>query len=120
MYAVYHSKHRSIGTDQNRLPVTYLSEVNFVSKFALLLFGGELDLVNNSIIVDNWLKFKVCSDEKGGKLNAILILSLRELLDKMILEHLVEKASCPVKKGKTDGRRRRIIEVVRNILLDEG
>jgi len=119
-YAVYHSKHRSLGTEQNRLPVTFLSEVNFVSKFALLLFGGELELVNNAIIVDKWLKFKVSRDEDGGKLNAILVLSLRELLDKMILEHVVEKDPCPLKKGKMDKRRNRIIGVVRRILADEG
>ena len=45
--------------------MTFLSEVNFVSNFALLLFGGELELVNNTIIVDKWLKFKVSSDEEG-------------------------------------------------------
>jgi len=63
-YAVYHSNHRSLGTEQNR-PMTFLSEVNFVSNFALLLFGGELELVHNTIIVDKWLKFKVSSDEEG-------------------------------------------------------
>ena len=119
-YAVYHSKHRSIGTGQDRSSVTYLSEVNFVSKFALLLFGGELELVNNSIIVDTWLKFKLGSDEKDFKLNAILLLSLRELLDKMILEHVVEKVLCPIMKGKIEERHRSIVEVVRNILSDEG
>ena len=97
----------------------FLSEVNFVSKFALLLFGGELELVNNAIIVDKWLKFKVSSDEKGGKLNAILVLSLRELLDKMILEHVVEKVSCPVKKATMGECHKRIIGVVRNILADK-
>jgi len=45
--------------------MTFLSEVNFVSNFALLLFGGELELVHNTIIVDKWLKFKVSSDEEG-------------------------------------------------------
>ena len=99
--------------------MTFLSEVNFVSKFALLLFGGELELVNNAIIVDKWLKFKVSSDEEGGKLNAILVLSLRELLDKMILDHVVEKVSCPVKKATMGECRKRIIGVVRSILADE-
>jgi len=49
-YAVFHSKHRSLGTStpgNKRPPETFLSEVNFVSKFALILFGGELELVKN-------------------------------------------------------------------------
>ena len=47
-YAVYHAKHRSLGAASSsgtnrRPPETFLSEVNFVSKFSLLLFGGELE-----------------------------------------------------------------------------
>ena len=77
-------------------------------------------LTKLSFIVDKWLKFKVSSDEEGGKLNAILVLSLRELLDKMILEHdVVEKVSCPVKKATMGECRKRIFEVVRSILADE-
>jgi hypothetical protein len=39
---------------------SYLSEVNFVSKkISPLLFGGQLELVKNAIIIDGWLKFKV-------------------------------------------------------------
>ncbi len=76
-------------------------------------------LTKLSFIVDKWLKFKVSSDEEGGKLNAILVLSLRELLDNMILEHVVEKVSCPVKKATMGECRKRIIGVVRNILADK-
>jgi len=126
VYAVYHTKHRTIGatTDLQRPPETFLSEVNFVSKFALLLFGGTLDLVKNAIIVDGWLKFKVSGGgvkSKGGDVdNAVLILSLRELLDHMILEHVVETFSCPEEKAKMIDRHRRIIGVVRMLLADEG
>lgn len=127
VYAVYHTKHRTIGatTDlQRRPPETFLSEVNFISKFALLLFGGTLDLVKNAIIVDGWLKFKVSGGgekSRGGDVdNAVLILSLRELLDHMILEHVVETFSCPEEKAKMIDRHRRIIGVVRMLLADEG
>ena len=126
-YAVYHSKHRSLGTTspgQRRPPETFLSEVNFVSKFALLLFGGELELVKNAIIIDKWLKFKVASDDDSdktaGKQNAILILSLRELLDDVILEHVVETFASPEDKARMFQRHKRIIQVVRMILSDEG
>ena len=122
-YAMYHAKHRSIGTisaGQNRPPETFLSEVNFVSKFALLLFGGEPQLVKNAIIIDGWLKFKVSSDDESGKQNAVLVLSLRELLDKVILEHVVETFSSPEEKSKMIERHKQIIEVVRRVLSDEG
>lgn len=123
-YAVYHSKHRSVGTaspgQKKRPPETFLSDVNFVSKFALLLFGGELQLVKNAIIVDKWLKFKVGSDEESVKQNAVLIMSLRELLDRVILEHVVETFASSVEKAKMVERHKRIIEVVRMILSDEG
>ncbi|KAL7537502.1 hypothetical protein ACHAXR_007857 [Thalassiosira sp. AJA248-18] len=120
-YAVYYAKHRSLGTvspGQKRTPETFLSEVNFVSKFALLLFGGELELVKNAIIVDKWLKFKVGSDDEHVKQNAVLILSLRELLDKVILEHVVETFSSPEEKLKMVESHKRIIKVVRRVLQD--
>ena len=125
-YAVFHSKHRSLGTStpgNKRPPETFLSEVNFVSKFALILFGGELELVKNAIIVDKWLKFKVSSDDESGsgaKGNAVLILTLRELLDRVILEHVVETFLSPEDKTKMIDRHSRIIKVVRMILSDEG
>ncbi|KAL7548858.1 hypothetical protein ACHAWF_012127 [Thalassiosira exigua] len=124
VYAVYFSKHRSLGTvspGQKRPPETFLSEVNFVSKFALLLFGGELELVKNAIIVDEWLKFKVVdSEDQTDKLNAVLILTLRELLDRVIVEHVVETFSPPDEKTIMIERHRRIIAVVRKVLSDEG
>ena len=122
-YAVFHSKHRSLGTStpgNKRPPETFLSEVNFVSKFALILFGGELELVKNAIIVDKWLKFKVSSDDESTKVSAVLILTLRELLDRVILEHVVETFSSLEDKTKMIDRHSRIIKVVRMILSDEG
>ena len=96
-YAIYHSKHRSVGTalpaGQKKAPESFLSEVNFISKFALILFGGQLELVKNAIIVDKWLKFKVSSDEETAKQNAVLILSLRDLLDQVILENMTFASS---------------------------
>jgi len=122
-YAVFYSKHRSMGivsAGQTRPPETFLSEVNFVSKFALLLFGGEPELVKNAIVLDKWLKFKVSSDDESVKQNATLILSLRSLLDEVILEHVVETFSPPEEKSKMVERHKRIIGVVRRILADEG
>jgi len=123
-YVVYHSKHQSIGTvsgaGQKRPPETFLSEVNFVSKFALLLFGGRTELVKNAIIVDNWLKFKVSSEEDKGKHNTVLLLSLREILDGIILEHVVETFSSSEEKSRMVERHKRIIGVLRKVLSDEG
>ena len=121
-YAVFYSKHRSIGTvsaGQKRPPETFLSELNFVSKFALLLFGGEPELVQNAIILDKWLKFKVSSDEEISKQNSTLILSLRELLNEVILERVVEMTSSPEERSHLVHRHKRIIENVRKVLADE-
>jgi len=127
-YAVYHAKHRTIGTvtpgSPRRPPETFLTEVNFVSKFALLLFGGQLDLVKNAIIVDGWLKFKVSGDAekgRGGDVdNAVLILAVRDLLDNLILEHVMETFSSSEEKCNMVERHNRIIEVVRKLLAEEG
>eukprot|EP00986_Skeletonema_menzelii_P013094 scaffold7435_cov74-Skeletonema_menzelii.AAC.10 len=128
-YAIYHAKHTSIGAvgvggQRQRPPETFLSEVNFVSKFSLLLFGGQLELVKNAIIIDGWLKFKVGDDtesKKGSAIdNAVLILSLRDALDKVILEHVVETFASSEEKLSMMKRHKQIIEVVRQILSEEG
>ena len=128
-YAVYHTKHRTLGTDspgglRRRAPETFLSEVNFVSKFALLLFGGNLELLKNSIIVDGWLKFKVSGDgekNKGkGIDNTVLIIYLRKLMDDVMNEHVLGTCSSPTLKANMTRRHQRIIEVVRKILADAG
>jgi hypothetical protein len=128
--AIYHAKHRTIGAvgvggQMQRPPETFLSEVNFVSKFSLLLFGGQLELVKNAIIIDGWLKFKVSDDgresRKGSAVdNAVLILSLRDVLDRVILEHVVETFASSEEKSTMMKRHKRIIEVVRQILSEEG
>ena len=126
-YAVYHSKHQHIGIissqGRKRPPETFLSEVNFISKFTLLLFGGQLDLINNALVVDGWLKFKVSGDSsknKGGDVsNAVLILALRELMDNVIVEH-VEQAFVPDdKKMAMIARHRKIINVIQTLIADE-
>ncbi|KAL7456499.1 hypothetical protein ACHAWC_007988 [Mediolabrus comicus] len=129
-YAVYHTKHRTIGVvglagPRQRPRETFLSEVNFVSKFSLLLFGGQLELVKNAIIIDGWFKFKVSDDgenNKGSVIdNAVLILSLREALDKVILEHVIGTSLVsPEEKSAMIERHKRIIGVVRQILSEEG
>ncbi|KAK1733976.1 ATP-dependent RNA helicase [Skeletonema marinoi] len=128
-YAIYHAKHRTIGAvgvggQRQRPPETFLPEVNFVSKFSLLLFGGQLELVKNAIIIDGWLKFKVSDDSesrKGSAIdNAVLILSLRDALDKVIIEHVVETFASSEEKSTMMKRHKGIIEVVRQILSEEG
>lgn len=142
-YGVYHSKHRSIGTSstvgtgthQRRPPEVFVTELNFVSRFALLLFGGELEIVKNALIVDGWLKFKV-SGEKGGNNkngaststngtidNAVLIVTLKERLDQIILDYIVigscSTANNQEEKVRLSERRTSIINVVRKLLSEE-
>ena len=127
VYAVYHSKHQTINATSQagkHVSETFLSEVNFISKFTLLLFGGRLELVNNALIVDDWLKFKVSNSDgdksKGGTVNnAVLIISLRTLLDDLILEHVQETFSPDDKKTEMVLRHKRVIDVVRKLISDE-
>lgn len=126
-YAVFHAKHRSVTTSTGDRPAPlYLSEVNFVSRFALLLFGGDLEVKNNAVIVDGWLKFKVGRDDKDGKAcvtNAVLIQQLRTALDNMALRHLL---TAPFSSGigSPDGFEEvdtslHLIKVVRQLLAEE-
>mmetsp|Transcript_24768 Transcript_24768/g.58540 ORF Transcript_24768/g.58540 Transcript_24768/m.58540 type:complete len:426 (-) Transcript_24768:173-1450(-) len=141
-YAVYHAKHRTLGTNhannhqKQGASEIFLTEVNFVSRFALLLFGGDLEIVQNAIVVDGWLKFKVSSEsstsdgEKNSKTpradtvnNAFLILALREQLDQMILERVVSESSAdgdPGETRRTKERHENVIRVVRKLLSEEG
>lgn len=129
-YAVYHAKHRSIGTvstgqQKYRPPEVFLTEVNFVSRFALLLFGGDLEIVKNAIIVDGWLKFKVSGDgDKSTVNNAVLLLALRESLDEMILEHVLESSAVTNRSEESSEgsleRHQSVIRVVRKLLSEEG
>jgi len=128
-YAVFHAKHRSVtptnAASDNRPGPLYLSEVNFVSRFALLLFGGDLQVRNNALIVDGWLKFKVGRDDDGKACaaNAVLVQHLRAELDKMALRHLIGTSS-PVSSGnvRVIGEKdlsQHLIEVVRQLLAEE-
>ena len=116
-YAVYHAKHRTIGvtSEEKKKPQIFLSEVNFINRFALLLFGGDLELTNNALIVDGWLKFKVGGDlekSKGGDVNnAVLILSLRKKIDDLILEHVEQMIMVD--------RHKRIIDTIRLLIAQE-
>lgn len=111
-YAVFHAKHRSITTEDKRKPQVFLSEVNFVSRYALLLFGGSLQLEKNAIIVDGWLKFKVGDKDQAGC--AVLILELRKEVDNIILRHMEAENNERVKEEC-----RELIAVVRKLLTEE-
>ena len=73
-------------------------------------------VVQNTIVLDKWLKFKVSSNEEISKQNSTLILSLRELLDEVILERVVGMTSSPEERSNLVDRRKIIIEVVRKVL----
>lgn len=134
-YAVYHAKHKSIGTatpssngGPQRLPETFLSEVNFVSRFALLLFGGKLEIKKNAIIVDQWLKFKVDQESSSSTTsrsttiieNAVLIQALRQELDKLMSEHIIENCIDGNERNKLLERHKAVLQVVRQLLMEEG
>lgn len=132
-YGVFHAKQTIVGTasspaagingSMQRPPEIFLTEVSFISRFALLLFGGELEIVKNAIIVDGWLKFKVSSsgDDESSKAteNAVLILSLREALDKVVVDHILETTASVERKRAMMERHKAIIQVVRQLLADE-
>lgn len=122
-YAVYHSKHRTVGTTDSSTASLkasrkiFLSGINFVSRYSILLFGGEIEVHKNYILVDNWLKFKIAEDsnESGRKqsatqANAILIQELRNELDNVMLKCIISENS--------ENERDKVIEIVR-ILLSE-
>ena len=96
-YTTFLSKGRSVGVG-GREPLTYLHRVDFVGRFAILLFGGRLSVEGSHIIVDRFLKFNIGS---GGESSSILINELRTLCDDMMLalisssgqaERVVERA----------------------------
>jgi len=127
VYAVYHSKHCTVGTTQTatikekdnihkeKNQDIFLSEINFVSRFAILLFGGQIEVQKNYILVDEWLKFKVHNDDSSRpniddrmktktskesksssekvayRSNAILIQELRKELDNVLLKRIMSE-----------------------------
>jgi hypothetical protein len=83
-------------------PHVFLTEVNFVSRFALLfMFRGELDMVlRDAIIVNVWLKkFKLSCGKKSeswgdeAENNAVLIQCLCKALDDTIRKSIVATSS---------------------------
>lgn len=146
-YAVFLSKHQNVGSTSGTnttsaskkstaaTPFSFLSEVNFVSRFSLLLFGGDIVVRDNCLIVDGWLKFKVTVREtddsngetkkkkKGGggssEAYAILIRELRKELDIVMLEYIGSNGIEKERRVVLDGRCKRVIDVVKHLLADE-
>jgi len=123
-YAVYHAKHRTVGVDTKTTAGgggtadIYLNEVNFVSRYALLLFAGSVELRDTAIIMDGWLKFKI--GEKGSKSGATLILELRKELDNVMTRHI--ESSGDDGGGVAETMRaqcQRVLQIVRKLLQDE-
>lgn len=131
-YAVYHAKQKSIGTTASittgapqRPPEVFLQEVNFISRFSLLLFGGEVEIVNNAIILDGWLKFKVSQESSSPKStaavdNAILIQALRKELDDVMTKHILENCTEGKARKEMPEHHKAVIQVVRQLLAEEG
>lgn len=122
-YAVYHAKHRTIGVDTKPGAVggqadIYLNEINFVSRYALLLFAGNVELKDTAIIMDGWLKFKV--GEKGSKSGAILILELRKELDNVMTRHVESSGDDDASDAEAmRAHCQRVLQIVRKLLQDE-
>ncbi len=117
VYAVYHSKHRNLGTGGRPSEVT-LSEVNFVSRYALILFSGELEIVKNAIILDGWLKFKIGEKSMVG---AVLMLALRQELDALLLHQISYGNMDPVEDSTSREKDeiKELMTVVRQLLAEE-
>jgi hypothetical protein len=107
-YAVYHTKHRSVTSEETKKEV-FLSNVNFVPRYALLLFSGDLHVEKNAIIVDGWLKFKI---GETGKAGAVLLLALRRELDATLLTQITGG-------GDTGNETNEMLTAVRQLLADE-
>ena len=90
-----------------------MSEVDFVSRFALLLFGGELVVEKNALIVDGWLKFKVGDKGTAG---AVLVQELRTEIDNLMLGYVggVDETT-----QKWKDQREELILFVRQLLSEE-
>ena len=73
--------------------------MSFVSRFALLLFGGggECQVDGNFITLDGFLRFKVGS---AGQNFALLVREMRRVIDGMLTESLVGEGWDEEKFGK--------------------
>ena len=113
-YAVFHSKHQGIGTNDQPSQV-YLSQVNFVPRYALLLFSGDLVIRNNCIVLDGWLKFKIGSADKDRAGGALLIYALRQELDQMVLDYVAGSEASQQQTSK----RQTLLQMIRRLLEGE-
>ena len=87
VYATYMTKFSITSASETTLNrYLFLTQVNFVSRYALILFGGNVVIKENALIIDNWLKFKV--GREGSKYGAFLIHSFRQVLDNLILRRV--------------------------------
>lgn len=117
-YVVFHSKHRSLGANDSvrKTPNrTYLNEVNYVSRLALLLFGGNLEYLKNALTIDGWLKFKV--GDKGSNRSEVLLMELRKERDRLILRCLHKRDT---KTASSDNDQyKKVLEFVKGLLAQE-
>lgn len=132
-YAVYHGKHLTLGTvnngisDQRNNQDPFLNNINFVNRFAILLFGGNVEVNKNCLVVDEWLKFKVDDADTSksdkvpdkGQVNAVLINELRKELDNVLLRHIM-KERVTNQGDRLEEECERVIQVVRQLLITSG
>ena len=127
-YCMFYSKHKNVNTvtpgKRKMQNESTISEVNFVSKFSILLFGGQIEVEKNFLVMDGWLKFKV-GEKKSNESNekstdkcrfySVLIHELRKELDFVLLKQIrFGEKNSTVKNDDCD----RVINAVR-ILLNE-
>jgi HrpA-like RNA helicase len=128
-YAVYHGKHVSIGAgnganDLRKKQEPFISDINFVSRFAILLFGGQIEIKQNCLFVDDWLKFKVddSSDDSQkisdkNRVNAILIDEVRKELDNVMLKRIIYNGHGTLTDNECDeDESERVINVIKTLL----
>jgi hypothetical protein len=130
VYTVFHGKHLTVGSEPSKLNTTnpFLSEINFVSRFAILLFGGQIEIQKNCMFIDEWLKFKVddhdsSSSEKvsdKNRVNAVLINELKKEINHMMLNNVVGGIGMNTDStSDTQEGCEKLIGVVRTLLLSE-
>ena len=90
----------------------YIRDVTAVSKFAILLFGGDLKVyqTHGVVAVDEWLKFRV------GAKPATLIKHLRAQLEALLLEKIMDPSIDVAESQKG----RAVIDAVAALLKMEG
>ena len=103
-YVVYGEK-RKHGRD------CFLDGVDFCGKFALMLFGGELEVAGEDLVVDSWIKFRVGEKGRGC---AVLVAELRRELDRILHKQILGGAM-PEETEEC----RRVLHVVEMLLREE-